>query len=121
MSADYPVKKLLTALFAAGAIGTILGGCVSEGPVRSVAEAAGMATTAQEPKKFVVDSRHADATYIPVGTVATRTAKRKTVEEFKALEAQLEAKRTANDAAGAKARILGATPAPEPAAAQPTN
>ena len=41
-------------------------GCAGEAG-KSVAEAAGMATTAAEPKPFVLETRPADARYIPIG------------------------------------------------------
>jgi hypothetical protein len=119
MSFEFSAKRAFFALIVPAALA--LGGCAGDGSVKSAAEVVGLATTAQESKKFVQETRPADPNYIPVGTVVTRTAKRKTVDEFKALEAQLEAKRQANDAAGAQAKVLGTTAPPKPADAQPTN
>ena len=119
MPIQISAKKAFFAMIVPVALG--FGGCAGDGSVKSAAEVVGLATTAQESKKFVQETRPANPQYIPVGTVATRTAKRKTVDEFKALETQLEAKRSANDAAGAQARTLGTTPPPKPAPASPTN
>lgn len=125
-------------------------GCAGE-TGKSVAEAAGMATTAGEPKPFVRETRPSDPTYIPIGTTVQvnplcegdtprpafvpqgqaarflyRPDGRKPNEdckpraEFKKIEAELEAKRSANEAAGNVAKTLGSTPAPKPAAI-PTN
>lgn len=121
MPLEISATKSLMARLAPAALALALGGCAGDGPVKVVAEVAGMATTPQESRKFVQETRPADPQYIPVGTVATREAKRKTVDEFKALEKQLEAQRTSNDAAGTQARQLGSTPPPKPAEALPTN
>jgi len=85
-----------------------------------VAEAAGMATTPQEAKPFVQETRPTDMAYVPVGSVVTREAARKPVADFKTMEAELEAKRISNEAAGTQAKALGATPPPAPATL-PTN
>ena len=95
------------------ALAALSAGC-SEG-TRGLAEATGFATTAQESKAFVRESRPAETAYIPVGTSVTRTAPRKEVNDFKALEAELERKRLANEVLGAEAKIMGATPPPQPA------
>ncbi len=137
---------------AALALGAALAGCSSDGPVKGVAEVAGLATTAQESKSFVRETRPADPAYIPVGRVfpqdplcygetppppytptgdAARFAPpvaRKATDackpraDFKNIEAELEAKRLANDAASARAKALGqALPPPKPAVITPTN
>lgn len=93
-------------------LGALLGGC---GAVRGVAEITDLATTPAEPKPFVVETRPQDPRYVPVGSTISRDAKRKTVEEFKKLEAELEAKRISNVAAGTQAQSLGNTPPPAPA------
>lgn len=99
---------------AAGAalVALLIGGCTA---VRGAAELTGLATTPGEPKPFVVEQRPQNPQYVPVGTSITRSAPRKTVEEFKKLEAELAAKQISNEAAGTQARSLGATPAPAPA------
>lgn len=141
---------LLPLLMVAG-LAVVAAGCAGEAG-KSVAEAAGMATTAAEPKPFVVETRRADAAYIPIGTTLPvnplcqgdgpapppyvpagqaahftyRPDPRKPNEDckpraaFKTIEAELEAKRVSNEAAGTQAKTLGSTPAPKPATL-PTN
>jgi|GEM_PF-1410262 len=137
---------------AALAVAVALAGCSSDGPVKGVAEVAGLATTAQESKPFVRESRTADPAYIPVGRVFpeeplcfgetppppyvptgtaanfARPVERKATDackpraNFKSIEAELEAKRLANDAASTQAKALGrALPPPKPAVIPPTN
>lgn len=115
-----PAKKLFGTGVLLAAAGLVLAGCGASEGVKGVAEAAGMATTPQESKAFVRETRPAEVEYIPVGSSVTRNAPRKPVEDFKKIEAQLEAKRMANEAAGNAARALGTTSAPEPAKV-PTN
>lgn len=130
-----------------------LAGCSSDGPVKGVAEIAGLATTAQEAKPFVRETRPVDPAYVPVGrvfaerplckavpgplslepqterdllgrTVVVREAPEpcKPRAQFKTIEAELEAKRIANDAASTQAKALGqALPPPKPAVLPPTN
>jgi hypothetical protein len=119
MPFDQPTKKPLLPLLVLAALGMAVAGCAGEGG-KVIAEAAGLATTPQEAKPFVQETRPADAAYIPVGSAVTREAKRKPVDDFKKMEAELEAKRISNEAAGAQARSLGATPPPAPATL-PTN
>jgi hypothetical protein len=145
-------RRIRIPLLAAAALAAALAGCSSDGPVKGVAEVAGLATTAQESKPFVRETRPADPAYIPVGRVfpqdplcygetppppytptgdAARFAPpvpRKATDackpraDFKNIEAELEAKRLANDAASAQAKALGqALPPPKPAVIPPTN
>lgn len=118
MSSNKHMTRLLPLLLAVAAQGLTLSGCVGDGPVKGLAEATGMATTPQESKPFVKETRRAEADYIPVGSSVTRAAPRKKPEDFKKLEADLEAKRISNEAAGSQAQQLGATPPPAPAAPQ---
>ncbi|HEV7328917.1 MAG TPA: hypothetical protein VGN91_27985 [Bosea sp. (in: a-proteobacteria)] len=110
-------RRTEISLKAAGLVllaGAVLGGCQA---ARGVAEMTDFATTPGEPKPFVVETRPQDPKYIPIGTTVSRQAKRKTVDEFKKLEAELEAKRTSNVAAGSQAQSLGKVlppPAPPP-------
>lgn len=46
-----------------------LAGCGSDGPVKGAFEIAGLATTAQESKPFVKETRPDDPAYVPVGRV----------------------------------------------------
>ena len=99
-------------------VGAALGGCEA---ARGVAELTDLATKPGDPKPFVTETRPQDPKYIPIGTTVSRPAKRKTVDEFKKLEAELEAKRISNDAAGAQAQQLGKVlPPPAPPPAPPT-
>jgi len=66
MPFDLPTKKPLLSLLLLAALGTAAAGCAGEAS-KVVAEAAGIATTAQEPKAFVVESRPVDPTYVPIG------------------------------------------------------
>lgn len=105
---QFPLKAAGLLLFA----GLALGGCEA---TRGVAEITDLATKPGDPKPFVLETRPQDPKYIPIGTTASREAKRKTVDEFKKLEAELEAKRMSNEAAGSQAQALGKTPPPAPA------
>jgi len=108
-------RRTHISLRAAGLVllaGAVLGGCEA---ARGVAEMTDLATKPGEPKPFVTETRPQDPKFIPIGTTVSREAKRKTVAEFKALEAELDAKRISNDAAGAQAQSLGKVlPPPEP-------
>lgn len=151
MPLSQPTKTPLLPVLLLAAIGMAAAGCAGGG-TKVIAEAAGMATTAQEPKPFVQETRPVEAAYMPIGRtfpveplcqgdgpapapyVPAGQAARfkispdsrkpnddcKPRAEFKKIEAELEAKRTANEAAGAEAKSLGATPAPQPAVL-PTN
>ena len=95
-------------------VSVALGGCEA---ARGVAEFTDLATKPGDPKPFVTETRPQDPKYIPIGTTVSREAKRKTVDEFKKLEAELDAKRISNEAAGTQAQELGKVlppPAPPP-------
>jgi hypothetical protein len=113
MSFNTHMTRLLPLLLAAAAQGLLLSGCTKD-----IAEATGFATTPQESKPFVKETRQAEADYIPVGSSVTRAAPRKKPEDFKKLESDLEAQRISNEAAGNQAKQLGSTPPPAPAAVQ---
>lgn len=99
-------------------VGAALGGCEA---ARGVAELTDLATKPGDPKPFVAETRPQDPKYIPIGTTVSREAKRKTVDEFKKLEAELDAKRISNEAAGTQAQQLGKVlPPPAPPPAPPT-
>lgn len=111
-------RRTEISLKAAGLVLLVAGGLGGCQAARGVAEMTDFATTPGEPKPFVVETRPQDPRYIPIGTTVSRQAKRKTVDEFKKLEAELEAKRTSNEAAGSQAQTLGKVlppPAPPPA------
>jgi len=64
---------------------------------------------------FVASSRPQSLDYMPVGTSQSeRPTPARTAEEIKAAEAELEALRARNEAAGAAAAKLGGTPPPQP-------
>lgn len=115
MPTEIFAKKLLLIPAALVVVGAALAGCGSDEGFKGVAEAAGLATTPQESKAFVRETRPADLEYVPIGSKVTRTAPRKPAEDYKKIEAALEAKQKANEAAGNTAKALGATPAPQPA------
>lgn len=67
MPTDLPLRTFL--LLPALAVAALaLAACVGDGPGKVVAEAAGMATTPQESKAFVRETRPSDPRYIPIGT-----------------------------------------------------
>ncbi|PZO01992.1 MAG: hypothetical protein DCF30_05975 [Hyphomicrobiales bacterium] len=128
----------------------VLAGCVGEGSAtKTVAEATGFATTANEPKAWVVESRSSNSDYIPIGTVVVSnplcsdTLPRPGIEkdwlgreyevsrpvepckrkaDFKKIEAGLQTKGQSNIAQGERARSLGkALPPPAPAKTLPAN
>lgn len=150
MPIEMPAGKPLRIVAAMAVFGIVLAGCAGDEGVKGVAEAAGMATTPQEAKSFVRESRPAQMAYIPVGStipvdplcagpkpppayVPTGDAARfaapkpargandpcKKRSDFEKIEAQLEAKRKANESAGNQANALGRTPAPQPAQLPP--
>lgn len=115
MPTEISAKKPLLIPATLVAMGVALAGCGSDEGFKGVAEAAGLATTPQESKAFVRETRPADLEYVPVGSSVTRAAPRKPVDDYKKIEAALEAKQKANEAAGNTAKALGTTPPPEPA------
>lgn len=120
MTFDCLRKMPFSPLLIASALALGAAGCAG-GATKVVAEAAGMATTPQEAKPFVQETRPANAAYIPVGSSVTREAPRKPVDEFKKMEAELEARRLAIEAAGNQARTLGSATVPPQPAQLPTN
>jgi hypothetical protein len=85
-----------------------------EGTVKSAAEAAGMATTPQESKKFVQETRPAIRIYPGRNGGDPRAAKRKTVDEFKKSEPNSRPSEAPMMRPAPGARTL---PAPAPATA----
>jgi hypothetical protein len=94
----------------------VLAGCTETNPVRDAAQGVGLASRPSEPADFVRQSRaSAPSGFMPVGVSAPpRPLRRKSAEEFKAMEAALEADRRRLEADGASARRAGATPPPKP-------
>lgn len=91
-----------------------MAGCNSN-PVRDVATSLGAGPQVAPTPDFVARSRPATLDYMPIGTpVPERPTPARTAAEIKAAEAELDALRTRNEAAGAAAAELGKTPPPEP-------
>lgn len=85
-------------------------------PTRDALSAIGAGPNMAATPDFVSNSRPASLEYMPIGTSKPgRTTAAKTADEVKAAEAELDAIRARNAAAGAAAAQLGGTPAPEPA------
>ncbi|WP_201752103.1 hypothetical protein [Microvirga arsenatis] len=93
-----------------------LAGCQGgANPVRDVATSLGGGPQVAATPDFVARSRPANLDYMPIGTpVPERPTPARTAEEVKAAEAELDALRARNEAAGAAAAELGSTPPPEP-------
>ena len=84
-------------------------------PVRDVATAVGAGPQVAATPDFVARSRPANLEYMPIGTpTVERPTPARTADEIKAAEAELDALRSRNEAAGAAAAELGKTPPPEP-------
>jgi hypothetical protein len=58
---------------ALGALALALAACAGDGPVKGVAEIAGIATTPQDPKDFVTASRPVDPEYVPISRTVAGT------------------------------------------------
>jgi hypothetical protein len=87
-------------------------------PVRDAFVAVGAGPKTAEAPDFVARSRPATLEYQPVGSASpARPTPARTADEVKAAEAELEAVRARNLAAGQAAAQAGGTPAPEAAAA----
>ncbi len=92
-----------------------LGGCASEGGlVHKAAIGVGFGTEAPKPKEFVAETRPAEPQFVPVGTSISRPVQKKTVAEFKTMEAELDNRLNADRVSGANAKQLGSTPPPAP-------
>ncbi len=134
----FPNSTLLIAL----ACSVTLAGCSSDGPIKAIAEAGGLATSVAEPKPFVVEARQANSEYIPIQPPAVavlcagpntppppvlRSGRSTFVSgpapacrprfDFKSLEGSLEERRTADANQAETAKALGKVlppPAPPP-------
>jgi hypothetical protein len=100
-----------------------LGACSGDvNPLRDVAVATGMGVQPRQAPDFIASSRPAQLDYVPVGTSApARPTKAKSAAEVKALEAEMDRSRAANESAGQAAAQAGATPPPTPPAIPPTD
>jgi hypothetical protein len=94
-----------------------LAGCSGDAnPVRDAAVAIGAGPKITPAPDFVAQTRPARLDYIPIGTAgAGRPTPARTAAEVKAAEAELEAVRTANEAAAQAARQGQPTSPPAPA------
>lgn len=97
----------------------VLGGLTACNPVHDVAVSTGFGAKEPESAQFVRDSRRADGAYLPVGVRAPdRALKVLPKSDVEALSAKIDARRQANEAAGATARAMGAEtnarPVPKP-------
>lgn len=95
---------------------TVLSACSGDvNPVRDAVVATGIASGPKEGQDFVRATRRAGIDYMPVGVSAPdRTIRKKTPEEVKALEAELDAARSGNEARAAQARQQAAPGEPTP-------
>ncbi|MBS7739014.1 MULTISPECIES: hypothetical protein [unclassified Chelatococcus] len=102
-------------------VAIVLGGLLAAcNPVRDVAVSTGFGAKEPEPAQFVRESRRDDGGYLPVGVRAPdRTTKALPKADVEALTNSIDARRQANEAAGATARSMGAEtnarPVPKPA------
>lgn len=86
-------------------------------PARDVVASLGAGPKTAQTPDFVASSRPQSLDYMPIGTSQPgRATPARTADEIKAAEAELDAMRAQNEAAGAAAAQLGGTPAPEPVA-----
>ena len=109
------IRRSFTIAFAMLAAFGVAGCNGSFNPVRDVATYLGAGPQSAATPDFVARTRPADLEYMPLGTpVAERPTPARSATEIKAAEAELDALRTQNEAAGAAAAELGKTPPPEP-------
>ena len=84
-------------------------------PVRDTLVAVGAGPKTAATPDFVRQSRPANLDYVPVGTAAPeRPTQARTAEEVKAVEAEMDATRTRNEAAARVAAEAAGTPPPAP-------
>jgi hypothetical protein len=99
---------ILSALGTAGCNGSF-------NPVRDVATAVGAGPKVAQTPDFVARTRPANLDYMPIGTATDgRPTPARSAAEIKAAEAELDAIRARNEAAGAAAAEAGKTPPPVP-------
>ena len=114
MRINSPTVSRVSALVLTVLAGVGLTACAGE-TVRNIATSVGGGPTMAQSPDFVTSSRPQSLDYMPIGTpVQGRPTAARTPEEIKKAEAELDALRARNEAAGAAAARLGGTPAPEP-------
>jgi hypothetical protein len=115
------VKSFAAAAAALSAM-ALLAGCSGDAnPVRDTFVAVGAGPKTAPMPDFVQKSRTATPLdYVPVGTTAPeRPSVAKTADQVKAAEAEMDATRSHNEAAGRVATQVGATPPPAPVTGAP--
>jgi hypothetical protein len=116
LSRRIPVRSSL-AIAAALVILPIAGCSGDTNLVRDAVVAVGAGPRATAAPDFIASSRPATLDYIPVSTRAGTRPPPRTADEVKATEAELDAIRASNEAAGQSALEAGVTPAPSAAEA----
>lgn len=116
MCIRFPSAPRGSAIVVAALIAANVAACAGgSNPVRDVATAVGAGPQVAPTPDFVAQSRPQSLDYMPIGTpVEGRPTPARTPDEIKAAEAELDALRSRNEAAGAAAARLGGTPPPEP-------
>lgn len=111
----FPIRRISAMAMVMLAAGVLAGCNGSFNPVRDVTAAVGAGPQMAPTPDFVAQSRPSNLEYMPIGTpVPGRPTPARTADEIKAAEAELDALRARNEAAGAEAAELGKTPPPEP-------
>lgn len=84
-------------------------------PARDIVSAVGAGPQVAQTPGFVAESRPPSLDYMPIGTPQPEPETPvRSPEEIRAVEAEMDALRARNEAAGAAAARLGGTPPPEP-------
>jgi hypothetical protein len=116
----FTTKALLASRAAAAAFTVVVvanaAGCAEgSNPTRDLFTAIGAGPKVAATPDFVASSRPDKLDYMPIGASQTgRQTAARTADEVKAAEAELDALRAQNEAAGKAAAQLGGTPAPQP-------
>lgn len=106
------ISRMVLAILAVANVAACADG---SNPAKDLATTLGAGPKNAPTPDFVAASRPQSLDYMPVGTRGTgRTTAARTPDEIKAAEAELDAIRTQNEAAGAAAAQLGGTPPPQP-------
>jgi hypothetical protein len=102
------------------AVGNVAACTDGSNPTKELANSLGLGPKITESPDFVARSRPKSLDYMPIGVAAAeRPTKARTAEEIKAAEAEMDALRAQNEAAGAAAARLGGTPEPAPVIKKP--
>jgi hypothetical protein len=116
MRITFPTASRASALVLTILVGVNVTACAGgSNPVRDIATSVGAGPKTAPAPDFVASSRPQSLDYMPIGTsVERRPTAARTPEEIMQTEAELNALRARNEAAGAAAARLGGTPPPEP-------